>query len=119
MTFLTPLGGEKAGLCQLCHVQHLLTVSPFPLRRFEVIGHVFLAESGPSGEVALGSGNLKSVCNFLHLFHCGIYGLFLPVLSVPCTVTSSLPSWYWCSSEGSEEKSAECNLEDDQGEISS
>lgn len=104
MTFLTPSGGEQAGLCQLCHVQHLLTVSPFPLCHFEVIGHVFLAGSGPSGEVALGSGNLKSVCSFLHLFHCGIsYGSSLPVLSVLRTVTSSLPSWYWCSSEGREE----------------
>lgn len=104
VTFLTPFGGEQAGLCHLCHMQHLLTVSPFPLRCFEVIGHVFLAGSGPSGEVALGSGNLKSVCSFLHLFHCGICGSFLPELSVPRTVTSSLPSWYWCSSEGTEER---------------
>ena len=55
---------------------------PFPLSCFEVTGSIFLAGSDLSGEITLGSGNLKSVCNFLHLFDCGIYSSFLPVLSL-------------------------------------
>lgn len=55
---------------------------PFPLSCFEITGSVFLAGSYLSGEIALGSGNLKYVCNFLHLFDCGIYSSFLPVLSL-------------------------------------
>jgi len=54
----------------------------FPLCCFEVKGSVFLAASDLSGEIALGSGNLKSICNFLHLFDCGIYSSFLPLLSL-------------------------------------
>lgn len=59
VTFLTPFVADCAGLCQLCCMQHLTTVDPFPLNCFELTGYIFLAGSGQSGEVALGSGNLE------------------------------------------------------------
>lgn len=65
-------------------MQHVLTVSPFVSAALKLQALSFLAGSDPSGEVAPGSGNLKSVCNFLHLLDCGIYSSFLPVLSLQC-----------------------------------
>lgn len=65
-------------------MQHVLTVSPFLSAALKLQAPSFLEGSDPSGEITLRSGNLKSVCNFLHLLDCGIYSSFLPVLSLQC-----------------------------------
>lgn len=81
VTLPTPLRGEESVLCRSRVMSAVLYAAradsaPFPLRCFEVTGSVVLAGSDLSGEIALGSGNLKSACDFLHLFDCGIYSSF-------------------------------------------
>lgn len=118
LTFLTPFVADRGGPRQLCCMQHLPTVDPFPLNHFELTGYIFLAGSDLSGEVALSSGNFKCA-----VFHTCLIVVsmahFYPYFLFGVLVSSTLSWWFLCSSGGSKGRSTECNLEDDQGEISS
>lgn len=87
VTLLTPWRGAESILCRSKVISAVPCAihadsEPFPLSCFEVTGSLFLTGSNLSDEVTLGSGNLKSVCNFLHPFACGIYSSFTPALSL-------------------------------------
>lgn len=98
VTVVMPLRGEEPSLCRSRVTSAVLYAArvdsePFPLSCFAVTGSIFLAGSDLSGGITLSSGNLKSVFNFLHLFDCGFYSWFLPVLSLQPSLLVLVQLW--------------------------